>query len=134
MKNTYIIVIVVIALAVGAVFIFGGGQKVEAPVSKTPDSPISQTTLKEFTVTGNNFSFTPSLITVQKGDRVKITFNNVNGFHDFRIDAFDASTSKTQSPTTEVLEFVADKTGSFEFYCSVGSHKAMGMKGTLKVE
>ena len=31
-------------------------------------------------------------------------------------------------------EFTADKVGSFEYYCSVGSHRSMGMKGVLKVE
>ena len=29
---------------------------------------------------------------------------------------------------------VSDKTGSFEYYCSVGTHRQMGMKGTLTVK
>ncbi|HTE48625.1 MAG TPA: plastocyanin/azurin family copper-binding protein [Candidatus Paceibacterota bacterium] len=91
-------------------------------------------TVKEFTVSGQNFSFTPSLITVAKGDKVKITFNNVNGFHNFKIDEFGVASPQKQSPDTEVLEFTADKVGSFQYYCSVGSHRAMGMWGTLKVE
>src|SRR5882672_6015209 len=33
-------------------------------------------TTKEFTVTGQNFSFSPSTLTVNKGDTVKITFKN----------------------------------------------------------
>jgi len=50
------------------------------------------------------------------------------------IDEFGVATKQAQSPDTEVLEFTADKAGSFEYYCSVGTHRAMGMKGTLKVE
>lgn len=97
--------------------------------------PVNNTqTVKEFKIIGKNFSFEPSLITVAKGDRVKITFENSAGFHDFRIDAYGVATKQTQSPTTEVLEFTADKVGSFEYYCSVGTHRALGMKGTLKVE
>lgn len=90
--------------------------------------------VKEFTVSGDNFSFVPSTITVKKGDKVKITFVNSAGFHDFVIDEYSVASKKTQSPTTEVLEFMADKVGSFEYYCSVGSHRAMGMKGALVVE
>ena len=91
-------------------------------------------TAKEFVITGQKFSFTPSSITVKKGDRVKITFKNIDGFHDFKIDEYGIATKQAQSPSEEVLEFTADKTGSFEYYCSVGTHRAMGMKGTLKVE
>jgi plastocyanin len=96
------------------------------------DSPTSAA-VKEFTISGQNFSFTPNLITVKKGDKVKITFQNTAGFHDFVIDEYGASTKQTQAPTTEVLEFTADKLGSFEYYCSVGSHRSMGMFGTLTV-
>ena len=83
---------------------------------------------------GANFSFTPSSVVVKKGDRVKITFKNNQGFHDFKIDAYGVATKQFNSPGEEVLEFIADKTGVFEYYCSVGSHRAMGMKGVLKVE
>ena len=94
----------------------------------------SVSTVKEFTIVGTNFSFAPSLITVKNGDKVKITFENSAGFHDFVIDEYGVATKQTKSPTTEVLEFTADKVGSFEYYCSVGSHRSMGMKGVLKVE
>ncbi len=94
---------------------------------------VKKNEVKEFVVVGKNFSFAPEMITVKKGDRVKIIFKNSAGFHDFKIDEYGIVTQQTKSPTTEVLEFTADKAGSFEYYCSVGSHRAMGMKGTLKV-
>ena len=99
-----------------------------------PDGAPVVEAVKEFTITGKNFAFTPSSITVKQGDKVKITFNNINGFHDFVIDEYGIATLQKQSPNTEVLEFTADKVGSFEYYCSVGTHRAMGMKGILKVE
>ncbi|HEY4503015.1 MAG TPA: cupredoxin domain-containing protein [Candidatus Paceibacterota bacterium] len=155
MKNTLIVIVVLVLIALGFVFFIGKGNKVEAPVAGTTSGDINTTdssasvnvdstvvnsyvppagAVKEFTVTGKEFSFSPSLITVKKGDRVKITFVNSAGFHDFKIDEFGAATKQTKAPTTEVLEFTADKVGSFEYYCSVGSHRAMGMKGILKVE
>jgi len=36
------------------------------------------------------------------------------------------------SPRDQVFLLSPKKT--FEYYCSVGTHRAMGMKGTLKVE
>ena len=173
MKNTYIAVLILIVLIVGAVLIFGAGKKAEAPLSEMPlskdnnqvvctmeaklcpdgsyvgrsgpkcefaacpgasDAAVTTGAVKEFTIIGKNFAFTPSLITVKKGDKVKITFNNINGFHNFAIDEYGIATLQKQSPNIEVLEFTADKAGSFEYYCAVSTHRQMGMKGILKVE
>ena len=155
MKNTHITLIVLIVLAAGALFFFGMGEKAEAPTLEenkeasgavsqgmpiinapgTPEKFVVETpVLKEFVVSGQNFSFEPSLIAVQKGDKVKITFKNTSGFHDFKIDEFGVAAQQSKFPYQEVLEFTADKVGSFEYYCSVGTHRAMGMKGILKVE
>ncbi|OGI60232.1 hypothetical protein A2814_02785 [Candidatus Nomurabacteria bacterium RIFCSPHIGHO2_01_FULL_38_19] len=95
---------------------------------------VTEEKVKEFTVSAQNFSFSSSLITVKKGDKVKITFKNTQGFHDFKIDEYGVAAKQANAPTEEVLEFTADKAGSFEYYCSVGSHRALGMKGTLVVE
>ena len=166
MKNTFILIIILVVLVIGALVIFGAKDEAEAPVledsglvdnnqtdieqdvadfiAETPaivepyQSPKTEqdTTenIREFVVKGQNFSFTPSVLTVKKGDRVKITFENSAGFHDFIIDEYDIAAKQAQSPATEILEFTADKAGSFEFYCSVGTHRQMGMKGTLVVE
>jgi plastocyanin len=154
MKNTIIWVVVVVILVLGVMFL-GKSKKVDAPtgsenmevggeVNNATPAPGSLGTdveemvvegqVKEFTVDGTNYKFEPSLITVKKGDKVKITFNSTQGFHDFVVDEFGAATKQIQSPGTEVIEFVADKVGSFEYYCSVGAHRSMGMVGTLKVE
>lgn len=90
--------------------------------------------VKEFTVTGSNFSFDPKEITVKKGDTVRITFKNADGMHDFKIDEFNVATKVLQGGTEETVEFTADKVGAFEYYCSVGKHRQMGMKGTLTVK
>lgn len=102
------------------------------PTSSPTSTPVIS--LKTFTVTGTSFSFNPPTIKVKKGDTVKIIFVNNDGFHDWTIDAFNAHTSQIQAGQTATVTFVADKTGSFEYYCSVGTHRAQGMKGTLVVE
>lgn len=90
--------------------------------------------VKNFTVKGANFSFAPSIITVKKGDKVRITLDNTGGFHDLKIDEFSVATKRIQGGQQDAVEFTADKAGSFEYYCSVGEHRQMGMKGTLIVE
>lgn len=90
--------------------------------------------VKEFTVEGSNYMFNPSTITVNMGDTVKINFKNTQGFHDFKIDEFGAATKQIKDPSTETITFVANKAGTFEYYCSVGQHRSMGMKGTLTVK
>ena len=89
--------------------------------------------VKEFTVASDHFSFTPNSMQVKKGDHVKITFSNPAGTHDFRIDEFDVATPTLSAGQNAVIEFIADKAGAFEYYCSVGNHRASGMWGTLVV-
>ncbi len=148
MKNTLIAVIVIILVILGIVLLTK--DKAQAPegdtnvnVNTPAPSPtpgvgvtgsVTAGAVKEFTVRGTNFAFDPSTITVNKGDKVKITFINSEGFHDFKIDDYGLASKQANAPATEVIEFTADKTGTFEYYCSVGSHRAMGMKGTLNVK
>jgi len=65
---------------------------------------------------------------------VKINIKNTDGTHDFVLDEFNVATKTIANGAEESVEFVADKVGSFEYYCSIGTHRAMGMWGTLKVE
>ncbi len=94
---------------------------------------VNDGTTKNFTVTGTNFAFAPKTLSVKKGDTVTITFVNSNGFHDLHIDEFNAKTKVIKAGEQEAITFVADKTGSFQYYCAVGKHRAMGMWGTLTV-
>lgn len=85
-------------------------------------------------VEGGMFYFKPNEIKVKVGEKVSITFKNVEGVHDFVIDELNVRTNKIQAGETETVEFTPEIPGSYEFYCSVGNHRAMGMKGTLIVE
>ncbi len=105
-----------------------------SPPEKTTTAPSTNTSVKEFTVNGSNFAFSPTTLIVKKGDKVRIIFKNEGGFHDLKIDEFNVATKKIQGGAQDTVEFTADKVGSFEYYCSIGEHRAMGMKGTLTVE
>jgi nitrite reductase (NO-forming) len=53
--------------------------------------------------------------------------------HDFVIDELGVQSDKVNNGETATVQFVADKVGTFEYYCSVGNHRAMGMVGKLIV-
>jgi len=89
--------------------------------------------VKEISVTNKGYDFIPKEIRVKKGDTIRLTFINGGGFHDWVLDEFDAATKKIAGGKSETIEFVADKSGNFEFYCSVGNHRAMGMWGKFIV-
>lgn len=112
----------------------GSGASAAGTAAGSGTAGKATSSVKSFTVSGaSNFTFTPNTMTVKKGDTVRITFKNVSGFHDFVLEQFDVRTKQIAAGKEETIEFVADKTGKFEYYCSVDSHRANGMKGTLTV-
>lgn len=106
------------------------------PVSPTASSTpsVQQVSIKSFTIKGLDFSFNVKEIKVKMGDTVKLTFQNTEGFHDWRVDEFNAFTKQIGIGKEDTITFIADKVGTFEYYCSVGQHRAMGMVGKLIVE
>jgi plastocyanin len=89
---------------------------------------------KVFSVKGVNHKFDVTEIKVKNGETVTINFESTEGFHDWVVDEFGAATEKVQPGTMTSITFVADQSGTFEYYCSVGSHRAQGMVGKLIVE
>jgi len=116
-------------------------DSIQQPEQTTPTTqitePIETTTSsdnKEYTISGKPFSYDVKEIKVNKGDTVKIIFKNLEGTHDWVLDEFGAKTEVINAGESETITFVADKIGTFEYYCSVGQHRANGMKGNLIVE
>ena len=68
---------------------------------------------KTFTVVAENFSFSLKEIKVNKGDTVKIVFQNNEGNHDWIIDEFNAHTKQISAGKTDEIEFVADGNAYF---------------------
>ncbi len=103
-----------------------------ATMSGTPTGTMSAT--KTFEVDAENFSFSVKEINVNKGDTVQIKLINKEGNHDLVIDEFDAKTKVLKAGETETVTFVADKAGTYEYYCNVGNHRAQGMWGKLIIK
>lgn len=90
--------------------------------------------VKTFKVSGNNFAFDLKEMRVKEGDKVEIVFTNQSGMHDLLIDEFNVNTELVPAGSSKTVSFTASKKGSFQYYCSVGQHRANGMWGTLIVE
>jgi cytochrome c oxidase subunit II len=88
----------------------------------------------EINMIAKQWVFEPAAVTVKQGDRVKLTIKSVDVAHGFGLPDFGVS--RTLHPgSTEVIEFTADKKGTFTFFCNVFCGQGhSGMKGKLIVE
>ena len=112
-----------------------GTNQVTGEVEDTANvQPTSE--VKTFSLEGANFKFTmngvesPNIV-VNEGDKVRIELKSGQGFHDWIVDEFNAATPRVKDGESTFVEFIANKKGTFEYYCSVGEHRQMGMKGSL---
>ena len=80
------------------------------------------------------YGYSMDEIRVQQGDTVTINLTTSEGLHDWVVDEFNAATAIISGDEEASVTFVADTPGTFEYYCSVGNHRAQGMVGTLIVE
>ncbi|MDP3958192.1 MAG: cupredoxin domain-containing protein [bacterium] len=147
-NNAIVTLLIVIAVIIGGFFLY---QKYADRPSAVRDATTDVTAqggatstdtglvaddeleVKEFTVTGKPFSLTPNTITVDRGDRVRIVFKNEQGTHDFVIDEFDVRTPVIGAGKSATIEFTAGSAGTYDYYCSVGNHRAQGMEGAFIV-
>ncbi|MEW6722796.1 MAG: cupredoxin domain-containing protein [Candidatus Micrarchaeota archaeon] len=90
--------------------------------------------VKEFSVTAKQWEFSPSTLTVKKGDLVRITLTSADVTHGFMLPEFNIN-ERIEPGKPVTVEFVADKAGEFGFRCSVRCGEGhMGQKGMLIVE
>ena len=111
----------------------------EPGAEAVPEMVVSQsgaTSVREIAIEAYNFGWEPTEVRVKKGDRVKLLLSSREGTHGFGLRDFDIDVGPlVPGMGPEIVEFVADKTGSFEFRCNVpcgAGHR--DMKGKLIVE
>ena len=85
-------------------------------------------------VIASRFKFEPSIIPVAQGERIRLRLRSADRDHHFAIKAFRVKALIPKTGEAVTVDFVAARTGTFEFtcaeYCGTGHS---GMKGKLVV-
>ena len=134
-----IAVCAVLGLAVGLMGAQSGPAQTAAPQVKVIE------------MTAKKYAYTPSEIRVKKGTRVQLKIRAIDRTHGFKIALYPEGASESGGPGLKfdpqqdnfklakneerVIEFVAERAGSYPFKCSVFCGLGhSGMKGLLIVE
>ena len=137
--------LLVVAIVGGIVYFLnnknGTGSSVQPEPSKvmsisSPPGVPPETTdmnVKVIDVEAGSFYYKPEVIDVAKGQKIKIIMKSVSMMHDFNIDELGVKMPIIKNGDTGTVEFTADKVGTFEYYCSVGKHRANGQVGKITV-
>jgi len=117
---------------IGLMILSAASARTVSQVAK--DAGTGMQGVHEIQVTLRKYEFSPGSLRVKKGEQVKLVMTAADHDHGFRLDEFDIN-QKIPKGTTVVVEFTADKAGTFQFRCSnVCGIGHRGMKGTLVVE
>ena len=119
-------------MLMGLTFLFAVSPRTVAQVAKDAGTEIRG--VHEIQVTLRKYEFSPGSLRVRKGEQVRLIMAAVDHDHGFRLDDFQIN-QKIPKGTTTIVEFTADKAGTFQFHCSnVCGLGHRNMKGTLVVE
>ncbi len=140
-KNIIITSVIIVAIVLLVVINNTGKNNNSVPSNTTTPAGTSAETsvdfstpdVKEFTMTAKQWEFSPSTITVNKGDKVRLLVTSIDVAHGINLPDFGVSGFINPGKQT-VVEFVADKQGTFSFFCNVAcgiGHS--NMRGTLIV-
>ena len=80
-----------------------------------------------------SFGFNPNQITVEKGEKITLIVENIESkIHTFTLSEFGID-KRLNNLQTVTIDFIADKSGTFEFFCTIPFHRPAGMEGELNV-
>ena len=91
--------------------------------------------VKDVTISMFNYGFNQDSTTIHQGDHVRLHIKSTQGTHGFKIPDLGLSTDELDSGEEQVLEFEANQSGTFSYYCNVpcgSGHRSM--RGQLVVE
>ncbi len=122
-----VIGIVVLIVSLLSMQVFKGNQSV-GKVTEDFNGEI-----KEFNIIAKSWEFIPSIIEVNKGDKVILNIESIDVTHGISISEFGIR--EYLNPRKSItLEFIADKSGEFSFFCNVYCGNGHGsMNGILIV-
>lgn len=113
----------------------GVTQEVPAPgAGDVEEMIVEPQEAREIEVSGDEYSFSPSSITATAGERLRVTFKNTGKLsHNFTIAELGVATKTISPGQSDTVEFTVEGEKTLTFYCSVGSHRSLGMEGDLEL-
>ncbi|MCH8067216.1 MAG: cupredoxin domain-containing protein [Nanoarchaeota archaeon] len=125
MKKIFLVGLLALVLVVAGC---AGGSSV-TEVSGNLENGVRVVQMKAF-----QFGFDPNPVVVVKGDKVKLVVTSTDVTHGFSIAEFGVNVQLFPGRPS-IIDFTADKSGTFIFYCSVpcgAGHRSM--RGRLIVK
>lgn len=132
-RTGLIAIVILILLIAGVSFL----KKPKEATSQVVEETERVESLEVTQIEAGSFYYKPNILRVKKGEKVKLEVKAVDMTHDFNIDELDVNSpiiKAGEAGESVIVEFVADKVGEFEYYCSVGQHRSLGQVGKLIVE
>jgi heme/copper-type cytochrome/quinol oxidase subunit 2 len=110
------------------------GRKSEQRGDAVEAKAVAPGQVKKFHITASDGSIAPSIIRVNRGDHVEITFVSRDATYGIKFKDFDVS-ARVSPEKPAIVEFVPHEAGTFEFRCT----RTFGLKhwtrnGTLVVK
>lgn len=140
-RNFLIIVVVIALVGLGSYIFLAKRAKEFSAVPRDENEPVSgsQSTftneVHEVTIEADEYTYSPSLVTLKNGERVRLTFRNKGSSpHGLVIPGLNVETKEISKGLSDTVEFTVTKTGTFEFHCPVGNHASLGMKGSIQIK
>jgi plastocyanin len=84
-----------------------------------------------------SFGYSMDTITAKPGETITLNLTATDAMHNFVIDELNVKSATIKSGDNTTVTFTIPESAageSYEYYCSVGNHRAQGMVGTLIVE
>lgn len=140
MKKTILSIILILSVFLSACAVTEEETKndqeidVQQAISSKTEIDKGTSPVKEFNIISRQYEFEPNTLIVNQGDKVVIEIISMDVEHGFAIDEYNINEVIPEGKTM-VIEFLANKSGEFEFYCSVYCGRGhTGMIGKLIVE
>jgi plastocyanin len=146
--------LLIIAVLVGSVFYFGNqylkntqSTQAQSEIEESAgfvaeDDQVKETLIHEispkdtFEIDMDDFKFSKAELVIKAGEEITIKLNNLEGNHDLVIDELDTHSEHFKPGESGEMKFIAGKEHigkTYEFYCSVGSHRVLGMVGNITI-
>ncbi len=111
-KIALVILFTLVSTACGVFFFLRskGGEKSKTNSSFKPD--------KEIRLVATNYSFTPNIITVKKGERVRLKLYSKQGTHGISVPELNIIEYMPEGEEV-TADFIPSKVGEFRFACSI---------------